>query len=121
MSRILTAALLAGVSLAASSSALAHAMLDGAIPAVGSTVAPTDTISLRYTEGIEPHFSSVTVAIDGGAVLPAARPDVDPADRRILVLHLAAPLPAGHYRVEWRVVSVDSHRTEGGFTFTVAP
>jgi methionine-rich copper-binding protein CopC len=112
---------LAVLLLAIPQSAAAHATLDRAVPAVGSTVAPTDTISLRYTEGIEPRFSSVTVALDGGAVLPAAKPDVDPADRRILVLHLAAPLPAGHYRVEWRVVSVDSHRTEGSFTFTVAP
>lgn len=99
----------------------AHAMLDGTVPAVGSTVAPTNTIRLRYTEGIEPRFSSVTVAPDDGAALPAAKPDVDPTDQRVLVLHLAARLPAGHYRVEWRVVSVDSHRTEGSFTFTVAP
>ncbi|MEA2754311.1 MAG: copper resistance protein [Aliidongia sp.] len=106
---------------AAPHAAAAHAMLDSAIPAVGSNVAPTDTISLRYTENIEPRFSSVTVAPDGGSVLPGTKPVVDPTDRRVLVLHLAALLPAGRYRVEWHVASVDTHRSEGSFTFTVTP
>jgi len=29
------------------------------------------------------------------------------------------PLPAGTYRVKWHVVSVDTHRTQGDFKFTV--
>jgi methionine-rich copper-binding protein CopC len=31
------------------------------------------------------------------------------------------PLPAGRYTVAWRVLSVDSHVTEGTFSFRVAP
>jgi hypothetical protein len=30
-------------------------------------------------------------------------------------------LPAGAYRVHWHVVSVDTHMTEGDFSFTVRP
>ena len=38
--------------------------------------------------------------------------------------HLAVgvgPLPPGAYTVEWHAVSVDTHRTEGRFGFTVGP
>ena len=28
-------------------------------------------------------------------------------------------LPAGSYRVRWQALSVDTHKTEGSFTFTV--
>jgi len=31
------------------------------------------------------------------------------------------PLPAGTYKVIWRVLSVDTHRTNGSFTFRVGP
>jgi hypothetical protein len=31
------------------------------------------------------------------------------------------PLTPGTYRVSWRVVSVDTHPTEGNFTFTIKP
>lgn len=34
-------------------------------------------------------------------------------------LTLAADLPAGHYVVMWRVLSVDTHVTEGFFAFSV--
>jgi hypothetical protein len=29
------------------------------------------------------------------------------------------PLPPGTYKVIWRVLSVDTHRTQGEFTFSV--
>ena len=29
------------------------------------------------------------------------------------------PLPPGTYRVHWKVLSVDTHTTEGNFTFRV--
>jgi methionine-rich copper-binding protein CopC len=31
------------------------------------------------------------------------------------------PLVPGHYRVVWRVLSVDTHVSEGDFAFDVAP
>ena len=33
----------------------------------------------------------------------------------------APPLAPGRYTVHWRVLSVDTHVTEGTFAFTVAP
>jgi len=31
------------------------------------------------------------------------------------------PLTAGTYTVKWKVLSVDTHRTQGSFSFTVGP
>jgi methionine-rich copper-binding protein CopC len=33
----------------------------------------------------------------------------------------APRLAPGTYRVMWRVISVDTHQTEGAFTFTIGP
>ena len=45
---------------------------------------------------------------------------IDPADPKHLAVSVTA-LPTGRYRVVWRVISVDTHVTEGDFTFDVAP
>ena len=45
---------------------------------------------------------------------------LDPGDDKQLVLAVP-PLGPGRYRVIWHVVSVDTHRTEGEYTFTVGP
>ena|ERR1700720_3127562 len=101
--------------------ASAHALLEHASPAVGTNVAPTDTIRLSYSEGVEPRFSTIVVFGRDGDPLPADKPQIDPADRRVLILHLAAPLSPAKYWVYWHVLSVDTHRTEGSFSFMVVP
>ena len=45
---------------------------------------------------------------------------VDPGNDKQLVLTLP-PLVPGRYRVHWHVVSVDTHRTEGEYSFAVEP
>jgi methionine-rich copper-binding protein CopC len=45
---------------------------------------------------------------------------VDAADRKQLVVPVR-PLPPGRYKVDWKVLSVDTHRTEGSFAFEVKP
>lgn len=119
--RALIAGLLTALPVWISGPAAAHAFLDCATPSVGATVTPTDRITLHYTESVEPAFSKVTVTPDGGAPLVADRPALDPGDPTVLVLHVAAPLAPGKYRVNWHVVSVDTHQTEGSFTFTITP
>ncbi len=101
--------------------ALAHAMLERASPAVGSTIkaAPAE-ITLRFTEKLEPAFSTVAVTGRGGERVDTGDPHVDPGDPMVLRVSLK-PLAAGPYKVAWRVVSVDTHVTHGDFKFTVAP
>ena len=108
--------------LAVAGQAAAHAMLERATPPVGSVVrvAPT-SLRLRFSEAVEPAFSRVTLTTAGNTAIPAGPLTVDPGDDRELVLSLGPPLAAGVYRVTWRVVSRDTHTTEGDFTFEVAP
>ncbi len=113
--------LLVVVFLAASPLASAHAFLDHASPAVGSQIrgAPP-AVTLWFTQELEPALSTVKV-------LDAAGHQVDRGDKRIdggdaTVLRVSvAPLAPGKYRVVWHALSVDSHVTDGDFTFTVVP
>ena len=98
--------------------ALAHAFLDHAVPAVGSQVAQSPAaLQLAYTEGVEPAFSTVTVTDSSGNRVDRASLTAQ-QDGRVLIVPLK-PLPPGTYAVEWHVTSVDTHKTQGHFTFTV--
>ena len=100
--------------------AQAHAMLDRAMPPVGSTVAfSPKEIVLSFTEPVEPAFSSIEVRSEAGAAMQAGKASVG-AKRTQLRVALKA-LPPGSYTVIWRVLSVDTHRTQGDFTFHVGP
>ena len=76
-------------------------------------------VLLSYTEPVEPLFSSVHVTNVSGVRVDEGKPALQ-ADGRILSVSLKA-LPPGVYSVEWHVTSVDTHKTEGHFTFTVKP
>lgn len=41
------------------------------------------------------------------------------ADGKTLVAALAKPLPVGTYKVDYHVVSADTHRIQGSYTFKV--
>ena len=106
--------------LAVASAAAGHAFLDRAEPRVGGHVrTPPAQVTLWFTERLEPAYSRVQVMNEAGR-----RVDKDDGrvvgDGRQLRISLAA-VPAGSYRVLWRVLSVDTHITEGDFTFRVAP
>jgi len=96
----------------------AHAFLDRAEPRVGSSVgtAPRQ-VSLWFTQNLEPAFSGAQVLDSAGARVDlGAR--VDPANRSLMRVSLK-PLRPGSYKVYWRVLSVDTHTTEGSFSFHV--
>ncbi len=100
--------------------AFAHAFLDRASPAVGSEVSGSPpALVLTYTEPVEPLFSTVQVTDASGARVDEGKPTT-PEDGRILVVKLKTLSP-GTYTVVWHVTSVDTHKTEGHFTFSVRP
>lgn len=120
MKRTGTGALLAALLLLAAHAAQAHAFLDHAQPPVGSTLAKAPTqVRIWFTEALEPAFSSIAVTDAAGHDMGKGKAKVDPSDPKLLVLDLGA-LPPGAYHVVWHVVSVDTHRTEGDFAFTVS-
>jgi methionine-rich copper-binding protein CopC len=97
----------------------AHAFLKDAEPAVGSTVqiSPNE-VRIRFTEDIEPAFSSIQVFDASGKEVDKRDVHLDRSDRALLHVSLSR-LGAGIYKVVWRVVSVDTHVTNGSFTFQV--
>lgn len=99
--------------------AWAHAFLDRASPAVGSSVpaAPT-VVNLRFTQNLEPAFSTVTVTDKAGQRVDLDNVQVPQGQPTQLQVGLKQ-LPPGTYTVQWHVVSVDTHTTDGHFTFDV--
>jgi copper resistance protein C len=93
----------------------AHAFLDRANPRVGSTVraAPRE-VTLSFTQRLEPSFSSAQVHDASGARVDQGA--------RVSGTQIVVPvkaLPPGSYKVRWHVLSVDTHKTEGSFSFRV--
>ena len=101
--------------------AAAHAFLDRADPRVGSVVAHAPpAIRLTFTQGVVVPFCRVTVTGPPGFG-GAGAPHAVPGDPLSLAVDLKGPAPAGTYVVRWRVLSVDTHVTEGDFSFQVKP
>ena len=115
---LLAAALAAPLALNA---ALAHAFLDHAVPGVGTTVSGSPReIRLFFTQGVVPSFSHVHVVSAAGASIPASKLVNDPSDQSNLIVRLGRALKPGTYSVTWYVVSVDTHTSQGTFSFTVS-
>ena len=104
---------------AASTRLKAHAFLKDADPRVGSTIQTSPSeVRIRFTENIEPAVSSIQVFDASGKEVDKRDLRVDRSDH--MLLHISLPrLGVGTYKVVWRVVSVDTHVTNGNFTFRV--
>ena len=96
--------------------AQAHAFLDHASPLVGSTVpaAPHEVV-LTFTQNLEPAFSTAQVTDSSGARVDQGKAQVG-GNTMTIGLKSIGP---GSYKVHWHVLSVDTHSTEGTFTFHV--
>ncbi len=114
--------MLAGAALAicGAATAFAHAFIDHAAPAVGRTVSPAPAdVRLWFTQNLEGAFSRIQVLDAHDQRVDRNDSHLDPKDPTELVVSLRPLLP-GSYKVVWRVVSVDTHVTEGHYTFRVA-
>lgn len=115
---ILRLASVAGFALAISvTTATAHSSLKRAEPAASSALkrAPSD-VKLHFSEQLEPDYSSVVVEDAHGVRVDKDDSRVENGSRLRTSLK---DLKAGTYKVVWRVLSVDTHVTEGNYTFTV--
>ena len=94
----------------------AHAFLDHAEPRVGNKVAsPPRDVTLWFTQKLEPAFSTVTVTNAAGQRVDTGKPRVSGNQMSISL----RPGGIGTYHVTWHVLSVDTHTTDGNFTFQV--
>jgi len=104
--------------LLASGDARAHAFLDHAEPRVGNKVAtPPREVTLWFTQKLEPAFSTITVTNPAGQRVDTGKARVSGSQMSVSL----RPGGTGTYHVTWHVLSVDTHTTEGNFTFQVGP
>ncbi|HEV8407370.1 MAG TPA: copper resistance protein CopC [Sphingomicrobium sp.] len=97
---------------------LAHAFLQHAEPGAGATLKATPTrVALIFSEKLEPAFSGIAVTNSSGRSVEAGAVVI----RGNAMVALLQSLPPGSYRVAWHAVSVDTHRTEGAYSFAVRP
>jgi methionine-rich copper-binding protein CopC len=102
--------------LLATGEATAHAFLDHAEPRVGNKVATAPhEVTLWFTQNLEAAFSTITVTNPAGQRVDTGKPRV--SGNQISVSLRSGG--AGTYHVTWRVLSVDTHTTDGNFTFQV--
>lgn len=102
----------------ASGEAVAHASLDHAEPRAGKTVATAPhEVTLWFTEKLEPAFSTLTVTDATGQRVDTGKTRVSGDTMAISLRQIGS----GVYQVKWHVLSVDSHATDGSFSFKVGP
>jgi methionine-rich copper-binding protein CopC len=105
------------IALTSSGEALAHAELHRASPEADSTISePPHEVTLTFTDTLEAAFSSADVTNSDGVRVDEGKSQVNGNMIRIALKTLSP----GSYRVHWRAVSVDTHRSEGSFTFSVS-
>ena len=104
------------LTLLAANEVSAHAFFDRAEPRVGNKVAtPPHEVTLWFTQKLEPAFSNVTVTNAAGQRIDAGKPRISGTQMSVSL----RPGGTGTYHVTWHVLSVDTHTTEGNFTFQV--
>lgn len=100
--------------------ALAHAHLKSSQPAAKAEVASSpQALTLSFTEDVEPAFSGVTLVDSRQQTIASEKAQRDSGQHSRLIVPLKAPLAAGDYQVNWHVLSVDGHKTQGSYRFSV--
>ncbi len=75
-------------------------------------------LTLRFTEPVEPLFSQIELRDAAGTVYRIDKPRLVSGTTGVLVVTLPK-LASGRYTVTWHATSVDTHKTEGRYEFTI--
>ena len=81
-----------------------------------------EKISLQFSEKLVPAFSKaelIMAAMPGMAAMKMPSSAAVGSDGRTLTIIPKQRLPRGRYNVDWQVVSGDTHKITGSYTFTV--
>jgi methionine-rich copper-binding protein CopC len=115
----LIAAFLLSVGMPNGKSAVAHAYLVQASPAVGAQLETAPgRVRIEFSERIEDAFSWIHVLDAAGKRIDHDDTRIDSPEGSALAVTLGALQP-GVYRVFWHVVSLDTHVIEGDFKFEI--
>ena len=72
-------------------------------------------MTLTFTDTLEAAFSKLTLTDANGIEVSQDKAQVNGNVMRVSL----KPLSAGTYKVNWRAVSTDTHKTEGSFSFNI--
>lgn len=107
----------------ASASVFAHPKLLSTTPTNHATVAAPASINLSFSETLLPVSGADLVMTKmPGMTMPPMKIEAKAApsaDGKTLTVTPVKPLQVGTYRVDWHVVSTDTHAVKGTFEFTV--
>ena len=109
----------AAVALAVSAgAAVAHPELRTASPAPSAVLssAPQE-VRITFNEPVLAKFSTIELLHEGSHPVKTTKPTVNVKNRAQLVARVAEKLGPGTYKVRWRVVSKDTHKVQGEYTF----
>lgn len=113
------------VGLLTAATAYAHPELVQTTPAANATTAAPARIELRFSERMVEAFSGADLLMVDMPGMKMDKPSKEAAtaavgaDGMTLTLIPAKPLRTGTYRVDYHVVSTDTHRITGSFSFRV--
>lgn len=98
--------------------ASAHSFPEQQSPSAGATLSqPPAQVTIQYDAPIEKLFASLEVLNSTGQNEAANKPEVSPDGWKLSVA--LNKLPPGEYTVRWSVVCIDTHHTQGSYSFTV--
>jgi methionine-rich copper-binding protein CopC len=96
--------------------ALAHARPKVMNPVPDSTIAAPSSVTITFSENLEPKFSSITVTDKAGAQIN--KQPSRPTGAATLTVALP-PIAPGTYTIQWVTVAGDGHRATGDYIFHV--
>ncbi len=119
MSKISTTAIALIVAILSGGAALAHPQLQVSDPAAGATTTSPRQIRITFNEAVIAKFSGIAIKDKTGRTVTVGKAQIDPADKKLLVVPLKEELAPGEYRIDWHAVSDDTHRVTGTYSFSV--
>ena len=98
--------------------ASAHSFPESETPSAGQKVATAPSeVTINFDAPIEKLFAKLEVTGADGKNEAAGTPQISDDGRRMSVK--VASLKPGDYTVKWAVVGIDTHHTEGSYTFAI--
>ena len=99
--------------------AWAHSFPEQETPSAGEKVASSPSeVVIKFDAPIEKLFAKLEVTGADGTNQAAGAPQI--TDDGIRMSVKVPALKPGDYTVKWAVVGIDTHHTEGSYTFSVA-
>jgi methionine-rich copper-binding protein CopC len=97
----------------------AHSFPEQEIPSAGQALsAPPSEVRIKFDAQIEHLFAQLHVVGADGNDVVAGSPEIS-GDGYTLTVKVP-PLKPGEYTVKWSVVCIDTHHTQGSYSFSVA-